>query len=445
MTTRTSTLRALALGLAAVVLAAACGGGTGTSTGGTGSSGSGAPAAITFWDTNAGPDRTPVWQELIRRFQAANPGITVQYVGIPIAEQLQKLQAAIVSGAVPDVANPTSNYVASLVAQGGLLALDSRFDSWAGRNDVPASVVQSVKSIAPDRKLYAIPLSSNTTILYYRKDWIAQHNLKPPTTWADFYTDVQALNDPDHSVYGFGLRGASGSVAQLESWVFSEAGTTTYFDSKGRSTVDGAPVVAAIQRAVGLYGRATPKDDISHGFPEMVSEFDSGHVGMIMHNLGSYPQHVKALGKDNVGAVTLPALSGGRHVLLSSPNIAAMVFKGSKHPDAAWKFAAFLGTTDSVSYFNEKIGQIPPNTQLTDAQWVKDNAGIQNALATQRLTSTTYVIPPWYLPDYSAIEAQMEPSFQKVLLGQVTPQAFASDLANRLTTSKKQYDQAFHK
>jgi hypothetical protein len=36
----------------------------------------------------------------------------------------------------------------------------------------------------------------------------------------------------------------------------------------------------------------------------------------------------------------------------------------------------------------------------------------------------------------------MEPSFQKVLLGQVTSQAFASDLANRLTTSKRQYDQA---
>jgi multiple sugar transport system substrate-binding protein len=440
MTTRTSTLKGLALGLAAAILAAACGGGGTTNGGGTTSSSG--PAALTFWDTNAGPDRTPYWQELIRRFEAANPGITVQYVGIPIAEQLQKLQAAIVSGAVPDVANPTSNFVAGLVAQGGLLPLDSRFDSWSGRNDIPASVIQSTKSIAPDKKLYAIPLSGNTTILYYRKDWIAQHNLKPPTTWADFYTDAQALNDPDHGVYGFGLRGATGSVAQLESWIFSEAGTASYFDAKGKATLDSPAIVSAIQHAVALYGKSTPKDDISHGFPEMVSEFDSGHVGMIMHNLGSLPQHIKALGKDNVGAVTLPALSGGRHVLLSSPNISAMVFKGSKHPDAAWKFAAFLATTDSVGYFNEKIGQIPPNSKLSDAQWVKDNMGIQNALAIQRLANTSYVNPPWYLPDYSAIEAQMEPTFQKVLLSQVTSQAFASDLANRLTTSKRQYDQA---
>jgi multiple sugar transport system substrate-binding protein len=438
MTKRTLGWRALALGLAAV-LAAACGG---TTSGGGGSTASSAPVTITFWDTNAGPDRTPVWQELIRRFEAANPTITVQYVGLPIAEQLQKLQAAVISGAVPDVANPTSNFLSGLVAQGGLLPLDSRYNGWSGRSDMPPTVIQSLKSMVPDRKLYAVPISGNTTILYYRKDWIAQHNLKPPTTWPDFYADVQALNAPDSGVYGFGLRGGSGSVGQLESWVVSQSGITSYFDSKGRSTLDTQPAVAAVAQAATLYGKQTPKDDINHGYQEMAAEFDSGHVAMIMHNLGSYPQHVKALGQDNVGAVTLPALGGGRHVLLSSSNISAMVFKGSKHPDAAWKLASFLASADSAGYFNQKIGQIPPNTSLANAQWVRDNAGIQSALATQKLSSTTYVNPPWQLPDYAAIETQMEPSFQKLLLGQVSPQAFATDLAGRLTTSKRQYDQA---
>jgi multiple sugar transport system substrate-binding protein len=432
-------LKALAFGVAAI-LAAACGGSTATPT--SGSASSSGTVTITFWDTNAGPDRTPVWQELIRRFEAANPTITVQYVGLPIAEQLQKLQTAIISGSGPDVANPTSNFMSGLVAQNGLLPLDSRFNSWSGRTDIPPSLIQSLRGTVPDKKLYALPLSGNTTILYYRKDWIAQHNLKPPTTWADFYTDVTALNDPDHGVYGFGLRGGSGSVGQLEAWVVSEAGITSYFDSKGASTLASGPAVAAIQHAAGLYGKQTPKDDINHGYQDMVAEFDGGHAAMIMHNLGSYPQHVKALGQDNLGAVTLPALSGGRHVLLSSSNISAMIFKASKHPDAAWKFASFLGTADSTGYFNQKIGQLPPDTSLANAQWVKDNAGIQSALATQKLASTTYVNPPWQLPDYAAIETQMEPSFQKLLLGQVTAQAFASDMAGRLTTSKRQYDQA---
>jgi multiple sugar transport system substrate-binding protein len=437
-----SRLRAPAVALLAM-LVVACGGGS--NSGGSSPSASAAPVTITFWDTNAGPDRTPVWQELIKRFEAANPNITVEYVGIPIAQQLQKLQAAIASGAVPDIANPLSSQLAGMVAQGGLLPLDSRFNSWSAKNDVPAPLVSSLRALTPDKKLYAIPLSGNMTTLYYRKDWVAQHNLKAPTTWADFYTDVGALNDPSNGVYGFGLRGATGSVSQLESWVYSEAGLTSYFDSNGKSTVDSPAAVSVIQKAVGFYGKMTSKDDITHGFPEMVSEFDSGHAAMIMHNLGSYPQHIQALGKDAVGAVTLPAMNNGKHVLLNSPNISAMIFKGSKHPDAAWKFATFLATTESVSYFNQKIGQIPPNDKAANEAWVKDNQGIQNALATQKASSTTLVNPPWALPDYSAIQSQMEPSFQKMLLGQVTPNAFASDLANRLTTSKKQYDQATKK
>jgi multiple sugar transport system substrate-binding protein len=440
MRTPLSKLRGAAVALLAM-LAVACGGGTSGGGSGAGTA-SAAPVTITFWDTNAGPDRTPVWQELIKRFEAANPNTTVEYVGIPIAQQLQKLQAAIVSGAVPDIANPLSSQLAGMVAQNGLRPLDSEFNAWSGKNDVPAPLVSSLKALVPDKKLYAIPLSGNMTTLYYRKDWIAQHNLKPPTTWDDFYTDVNALNDPSHGVYGFGLRGATGSVAQLESWVYSEAGLTSYFDSGGKSTFDSSAAVSVVQKAVGFYGKQTSKDDINHGFPEMVAEFDSGHAAMIMHNLGSYPQHIQALGKDAVGAVTLPAMSGGKHVLLNSPNISAMIFKGSKHPDAAWKFAAFLASADSVSYFNQKIGQIPPNEKAAGQQWVKDNTGIQNALVVQRQSNTTLVNPPWVLPDYSAIESQMEPSLQKMLLGQITPSAFAGELANRLTTSKRQYDQA---
>ncbi|HEY7200883.1 MAG TPA: sugar ABC transporter substrate-binding protein [Candidatus Dormibacteraeota bacterium] len=440
MRTPLSTLRGTAVAMLAM-LAVACGGGTSSNAGGAGTA-SAAPVTITFWDTNAGPDRTPVWQELIKRFEAANPNITVEYTGIPIAQQLQKLQAAIASGAVPDVANPLSSQLSGMVAQDGLLPLDKQFNSWSGKGDIPASLITSLRALVPDKKLYAIPLSGNMTTLYYRKDWIAQKGLKPPTTWDDFYTDVNALNDPAHNVYGFGFRGATGSASQLENWVFSEAGLTTYFDSKGNASIGSPAAVSVIQKAVGLYGKQTSKDDITHGFPEMVAEFDSGHAAMIMHNLGSYPQHITALGKDAVGAVTLPALSGGKHVLLNSPNISAMVFKGTKHADAAWKFAAFLASADSVSYFNEKIGQIPSNEKVASAQWVKDNTGIQNALATQKLSSTTLVNPPWILPDYSAIESQMEPSLQKMLLGQVTPSQFASTLADKLATSKRQYDQA---
>jgi multiple sugar transport system substrate-binding protein len=433
----------LAASLVAAAVIAACGSGPSTA---------GAPAAgnpnekvtLSFWDTNAGPTRTPYWQELIKRFEAANPNITVDYVGIPIAQQQQKLQTAVQAGSPPDVSNPGSNFIASLVTLNGLLPLDGQFNAWPERADIPPSIVSALKGLVPDKKLYGVPLSTNITILYYRKDLVTRANLPQPTTWTDFYNDVNALTDPAHGMYGFGLRGATGSLPQLESWVVSQAGLTSYFDKSGKSTFDSPAAVAAIQKIVSLYGRQTPKDDINHGYPEMVSEFDGGHVAMIMHNLGSYPQHVQAFGKDNLGAVVLPALSSGRRDLTggASNAIVATVFRGTKHPVEAWKFAAFLASADSVSYFNQSIGQMPPNNKVSGAQWVKDNTAIQNALAAQADRNTTLVAPPIQLPDYASIETQEEPNFQKVLLGQMTAQDFATDFAGKMTTSLQKYSQA---
>ena len=50
------------------------------------------------------------------------------------------------------------------------------------------------------------------------------------------------------------------------------------------------PLVAAVAVRPRGKQKQTPKDDINHGYQEMAAEFDSGHVAMIMHNLGSYPQ-----------------------------------------------------------------------------------------------------------------------------------------------------------
>ncbi len=49
---------------------AACGGGNDdTSTSNKDESSGDGNAKITFWDENAGPQRTPIWEELIERFE----------------------------------------------------------------------------------------------------------------------------------------------------------------------------------------------------------------------------------------------------------------------------------------------------------------------------------------------------------------------------------------
>lgn len=440
--TRRRLLALAGTALGGAVLASCGGGGGGQGGGGTGGGGSNQKATISFWDTNAGPDRTPIWNELITRFQKAHPNITVKYVGLPESQLEQKLQAAIASGAVPDVANASTTYIAALAAQNGLLPLDKHFSSWPERKNFSSDAINSIRQLVPDHKLYGLPLSGNTDTLYYRKDWFTQKGLPEPTTWDAFYKAATALTNPSGNVYGFGLRGGAGSVSLLQSWIFAESGITSYFDSKGKSTFDKPASVAVIKKAASLYGHQSSKDDINHAYREMVAEFDSGHAAMIFHNLGSYPQHVQALGKDAFGALPMPAMSGGKHIMQSSGYILSQVFKGSKHPDAAFTFAAYLASASASGYFNQQIGQLPVNEADRNASWIKENGAIQSALATIADKRTVMVDTPFYLPDLGSIQTEMVPSFQKVLLGQTSAQAFASDLADRYTKARQQYKKA---
>src|SRR4051812_25151219 len=79
---------------------------------------------ITFWDNNGGP-RTPIYQELIKRFEAANPTIHVEYVGVPIASVQQKYDTAIAGGDTPDVGGVTTSYLATLIGQQALEPADT--------------------------------------------------------------------------------------------------------------------------------------------------------------------------------------------------------------------------------------------------------------------------------------------------------------------------------
>src|SRR5690606_41637729 len=74
---------------------------------------------ISFWDNNGGV-RTPIYKELIKRFEQANPDIRVEYVGIPISSVQQKYDTAVAGGHTPDVGGVTTPYLANLVGQQAL-------------------------------------------------------------------------------------------------------------------------------------------------------------------------------------------------------------------------------------------------------------------------------------------------------------------------------------
>lgn len=427
-------LAALAASALAVSLAA-CAAGTDTS----GAEETG-PVTITFWDNNGGSDRSPVYQDLIKQFEAQNENITVEYVGIPAADHVNKFQTAVAGGTPPDVGIVNNILASSLAAQGALVPLEDLLAKSDLNGKIAEDALTTARGSVPDGKLYILPHTSTAGVLWYRSDWFKDAGLKAPEKWSDFFDDAKTVTDAASGRYGFVVRGGVGSVAQLTEFVVSCSGITSYFDKKGVSTIDSPDVVDCIQQFADLYGVATSQADLAYGYQEMVTAFDSGKAAMLLHNLGSTKNHLDALGEGVVLAAPLPLSDAtGKRTLQAPSTEGPAVFSGSKHQDAAWKFSQFLLSHEANSLWNEKAGQIPTNLDARKDQWVADSQALSTATEALGADDTTVVVSPAYLPDWSSILSGLEPDFQSVLMKETSAADFAKKWAQQLTDAEADY------
>ncbi|MDV9168815.1 sugar ABC transporter substrate-binding protein [Streptomyces sp. W16] len=425
---------AVALGSVLALTATACGddGSGGAKDKGDEGSGKG---TITFWDNNGGV-RTDIWKQIIADFEKKNPDIKVKYVGIPAASAQSKYDTAIQGGGLPDVGGVGTAVLAEVAVQGALEPLDSRLKSSALNGKLSENLLDVSKSAGGGDTLYQIPTSANNGTLWYRTDLFKAAGLDAPTTWSKFYAAADKLTDKAKNKFGFTIRGGEGSIAPALDAVYGQTGITSFWNGD-KTTVNDPKNVAALAKYVALFKKDTPSADLNNDFTKMVAQWDSGTIGMLSHNLGSYQDHLKALGADKFKGIPNPTLDDGTRVQISNPVDGLSLFKSSKNKEAAWKFIEFAVSAAENSKFNESAGQVPANTEAAGAAWIQKSEPTRLAAEALNGADTKIVQLPYYLPDWNTIsKADNEPNFQKLLLGKMTAKEFLDALADQLNAAQ---------
>jgi len=396
---------------------------------------------ITFWDNNGGP-RTAVWTEIIKDFEKKYPEIDVTYVPIPIADVQSKYDTAIAGGGLPDVGGVGTAYLSNIVSQEALEPVGDRIEGSALEGKLVEAMVESVKDAGGrGEEMYSVPTSANNGALWYRTDLFEAAGLDAPTTWAKFYEAAETLTDAENNKFGYTIRGGAGSIAQAIDAAYGQSGITEFWKGD-RTTLNAPENVAALEKYAALYKRTTPAADVNNDFTKMVAQWDSGTIGMLSHNLGSYQDHLKALGKEKFAGIPNPIGDNGTRVQVSNPVDGLGLFKASDNKAAAWKFIEFAASHESNSKWNESAGAIPANTEAAQDPWI--DASEPTALGAKSLTdgSTEIVQLPYYLPDWNNIsKADNEPEFQKLLLGKITAKAFLDKIADELNAAQAEWQE----
>lgn len=397
---------------------------------------------IVFWDNNGGV-RTAVWKKIIARFEEKYPDINVKYVGVPISDVQSKYDNAIQGRGLPDVGGVSTSYLANLVAQGALEPLSDRIADSSLRGRLSAKMLASVRAAGgEDEEVFSVPTSANQAVLWYRTDLFDKADLPAPESWDAFYRAAEKLTDREANRFGYTIRGGAGSLAQVLEMIYAQSGVPSFWKGD-RTTVNDPRNVRALERYAALYDRVTPKADLNNDFTKMVATFTGGNVGMMQHNLGSYTDHVRAFGKENVAGVPLPPSGGdGKRTVVSNPVDGLGVFRSSENKAAAWKFVEFAASAEMNSLWNEEAGQIPAHTDAADAEWVRRAPPVRDAMRVLDDSATTLVQLPYYLPDWNHLsKADSEPDFQKVLLGEMSAQEFLDSLAEKLNEAQAEWSE----
>ncbi|MEU5216996.1 sugar ABC transporter substrate-binding protein [Streptomyces sp. NPDC020807] len=427
----------LALTGVLALTATACGDDGSGAGGEKGTEGSG-QGKITFWDNNGGV-RTDVWKEIIADFEKANPDIDVEYVGVASKEVQSKYDTAIQGGGLPDVGGVGAAMLAGIAAQNALEPLDERIEGGALKGKLNAGMVDSVRAAGGQGKLFTVPTSASNGVLYYRTDLFKAAGLPEPSTWSAFYAAADKLTQKDKNRFGYTIRGGAGSIAQALDAMYGQSGITSFWNGD-KTTVNDPKNVAALEKYAGLFKKNTPAADVNNDFTKMVAQWDSGEIGMLNHNLGSYQDHVKALGTEKFRGIPNPTLDDGTRVQVSNPVDGLGLFSSSKNKAAAWKFIEFAASHESNSKWNKSAGAIPANTEAAQDAWLQEAEPTKLAAGVLSSDKTTIVQLPYYLPDWNNIsKADNEAGFQKVLLGKSTAKEFLDGLAEQLNAAQAEW------
>ncbi|NLE16185.1 MAG: ABC transporter substrate-binding protein [Spirochaetales bacterium] len=319
------------------------------------------PIKIIYWRSLTGV-AGEAQEEIVKRFNASRSDIIVesQFQGA-YAEILQKLQAGLAAGDVPDLVLLDSPHLQIFAKEGVLVNLDA-FVAKEPKNFLQDYIPGLLADSYYSKNLYALPALRSTPLLYINEDMLAEAGLprRAPATWDEFreyckkLTKVNANGEPIQYGVGFTMG------ATTAHWYFQ--GAVYAFDGKISDENFGvhlteAPAVAAAKLWQDMVFKdksavpSTSHDDLFNKKVAMVFG-STGSMGNVMN---------RATFK------VLPAFIPGqvRNGVPVGGAVIAMPSTDKWRQWAAWEFMKFFTGTDSQAYLAEKTGYMPNSTSAS--------------------------------------------------------------------------------
>ena len=326
---------------------------------------------INFWHhySAQSPENEVLMNVLIPQFEKENPGYKVNAVSHEWAELHDKILVSASSESLPDVARLDIAWVPEFQKMDILVPLDAEMSDFS---EVSGNLLESAMSTGFVKgNYYAMALNTNTKILFYNEQALADAGVAVPKTLDEMYAAIAKLsgtNANGQQVWGLNEPALSGW--NVLPYIWSNGGAITNEDcTKATGYLNSAETVAAVQKFADMYA-AGQFTGFNSGDIPMTDGFGTGRYMMLLEGPWKTAEMDGAYPDFKYGTADMPAGAAGSHSVLGGEDIA--MFKGGNN-EGAWLFMKFM-TSEFAQEEMAKCGQIPVNKTALESDTVKDAA-----------------------------------------------------------------------
>ncbi len=162
------------------------------------------PREVTIWHAYRGAEEQAL-REAADTFNRRNDRWRVVLLAVPYDAFTSKLVNAVPRGNGPDAFIAAHEWIGGWAAGGLITPLPDE----TGREIAAAMLPTTATAVTSDNRLWAIPLTFKSLVLFYRTDLIE----RPPQTTAELIAQARLFSDPAKGRYGLAFEAASAYYA----------------------------------------------------------------------------------------------------------------------------------------------------------------------------------------------------------------------------------------
>jgi multiple sugar transport system substrate-binding protein len=362
--------------------------------------------------------------QLLPEFERAHPGVRVSVQQLPWTAAHEKLLTAFVGESTPDVCQLGNTWVPELVALGALTPLD-RFVRASSVVDPREYFGGIWDTNVVGGRLYGIPWYVDTRLLFYRRDLLQQAGFSaPPVSWPEWETmlaAIRARGGPNPILLPLNeVEPLLVMTLQADEPLLRDDGRWGHFDSPG------------FRRALSFYLEMFQK-----GWAPRVAQTDATNVwtdfgrgAFVFYvsgpwNIGELRRRLPADVQDKWTTAPLPGPDGPGYSIAGGSSL--VIFRGSRHAEAAWQLVEYLSTPAVQRRFHELTGDLPPRRDTWATPELTDDV---KARAFRQQLERVRPVPR--VPEWERIANEMRLVAERAVYGQFSVERAAQELDARV-------------